>query len=157
MKGLSCHRLTWQALSEHISPQDCWPVGEGAGHWYGGGESLSSRWPLDQGHINMSPFVTGDEDQTEWGNVIKKYFINSRGLSLMVEDTTPLSVSLNDQGHSGLCLKAHFDDFPYFYHRWVVTVFNGVVIVLKVVVIVLKGIVIVLKGVVIVLKEIVIV
>ena len=75
----------------------------------------------------------------------------------MVEDTTPLSVSLNDQGHSGLCLKAHFDDFPYFYHRWVVTVFNGVVIVLKVVVIVLKGIVIVLKGVVIVLKEIVIV
>ncbi|XP_023329548.1 myogenesis-regulating glycosidase isoform X5 [Eurytemora carolleeae] len=117
VKGLSCHRLTWQALSEHISPQDCWPVGEGAGHWYGGGESLSSRWPLDQGHINMSPFVTGDEDQTEWGNVIKKYFINSRGLSLMVEDTTPLSVSLNDQGHSGLCLKAHFDDFPYFYHR----------------------------------------
>ena len=131
VKGLSCHRLTWQALSEHISPQDCWPVGEGAGHWYGGGESLSSRWPLDQGHINMSPFVTGDEDQTEWGNVIKKYFINSRGLSLMVEDTTPLSVSLNDQGHSGLCLKAHFDDFPYFYHRWVVTVLKKVIIVLK--------------------------
>ena len=79
----------------------------------------------------MSPFVTGDEDQTEWGNVIKKYFINSRGLSLMVEDTTPLSVSLNDQGHSGLCLKAHFDDFPYFYHRWVVTVLKKVIIVLK--------------------------
>lgn len=114
---LTCHRLSWQALSESTTPIDCWPVGEGAGHWYGGGESLGSRWPLDKGHIRMTPFVTGDEDRTEWGNVIKKYFINSRGVSISIEDATPLSVSINDGDLPGLCLKANFDDFPYFYHR----------------------------------------
>ena len=61
--------------------------------------------------------VTGDEEQTEWGNVIKKFFINSKGLSITVDDATPLSVSLNDEGLPGLCLKANFDDFPYYYHR----------------------------------------
>jgi len=118
VRDLTCHRISWLALSEDTMPFDCWPVGEGAGHWYGGGESLTSQWPLDNGHIVMSPFVTGDEDQTEWGNVIKKYFINSRGLSIDIADETPLSLSLNDDVHKGLCLKAHFDEFPYYYHRY---------------------------------------
>ena len=49
----------WQSLNPATAPLDCWPVGEGQGHWYGGGESLKSKWPLDHGHIRMSPFVTG--------------------------------------------------------------------------------------------------
>ena len=31
------------------------------GQWYGGGESLQAAWPLQKGHIKLSPFVTGDE------------------------------------------------------------------------------------------------
>jgi len=31
------------------------------GQWYGGGESLKAAWPLQRGHIKLSPFVTGDE------------------------------------------------------------------------------------------------
>ena len=91
-------------------------MGGASGHWYGGGESLVSQWPLDGGHISMSPFVTGDEDRTMWGNVIKKFFINSRGVSIHIADQTPLSVSLND-GDNSLCLQASYDEFPYFYHR----------------------------------------
>ena len=111
-------------------PCDCWPVGGEHGHWYGGGESLVSEWPLDRGKINMEPFVTGDEDQTMWGNVIRKFFINSRGLSLRIADSSPLSVSLNDDAESGearagaLCLEASFNQFPYYYHRYELPVLN---------------------------------
>merc|ERR1712142_1276234 len=127
--GLTCHRVMWTALNKNTSPIDCWPVGPSHGHWYGGGESLVSKWPLDNGQIQLSPFVTGDEDQTEWGNVIRKFFINSQGISITIEDDTPLSVSLNDQaneddGHSGLCFRASFDDFPYYYHRYSLPVLN---------------------------------
>jgi len=127
--GVTCHRVMWTALNKENFPIDCWPVGPLNGHWYGGGESLVSKWPLDNGRIKMSPFVTGDEDQTEWGNVIRKFFINSQGISITIEDDTPLSVSLNDQaneddGHRGLCFRASFDDFPYYYHRYSLPVLN---------------------------------
>merc|ERR1712142_10660 len=127
--GLTCHRVMWTALNKNTSPIDCWPVGPYHGHWYGGGESLVSKWPLDNGRIKLSPFVTGDEDQTEWGNVIRKFFINSQGISITIEDDTPLSVSLNDEhnvagGHRGLCFQANFDDFPYYYHRFNLPVLN---------------------------------
>ncbi len=46
------------------------------------------------------------QGQTEWGNVIKKYFLNSRGLSLTVADHTPLFVSFNHEEFPGLCLQA---------------------------------------------------
>ena len=74
----------------------------------------------------MSPFVTGDEDQTMWGNVIRKFFINSQGLSIHIGDETPLSVSLNDNntGVGELCLEASFNEFPYYYHKYNLPVLN---------------------------------
>ena len=118
--------LAWQSLSPDVSPMDCYPVGDDfrQGHWYGGGETTSGRWPLDKGQIQLSAFITGDEvpiyivlpsrtsnyslfqGRNQWGSVIKKYFLNSRGLSLTVADHTPLFVSFNDDEHPGLCLQA---------------------------------------------------
>ena len=59
-----------------------------------------------------------------WGNVIRKYFINSRGLSINIADETPLSVSLNDGPEQGLCFQASFNEFPYYYHRYSLPVLN---------------------------------
>ena len=118
---VTCHKIVWTSLNKVIImscmsfstfrlqdtvPRDCWPVGGDHGHWYGGGETLASTWPLDSGHIAMSPFVTGDGDQSMWGNVIRKYFLNSGGVSISVSDNTPLSVSLNsDPDQPSLCLQ----------------------------------------------------
>ena len=112
--GVICHRVVTQSLSKEISPCDCWPVGgPGAPHWYGGGESLVSSWPLGRDSLNMTPFVTGDEQRRLWGNVIRKFFINSKGISIKVENDSPLSVSLNGQS---LCFQASYSEFPYYYH-----------------------------------------
>ncbi|XP_040580468.1 myogenesis-regulating glycosidase isoform X2 [Lepeophtheirus salmonis] len=114
-EGMNCYSLHWQSLHEDVSPIDCFPVGKDHGHWYGGGETAGAAWPLDKGQIRNSPFVTGDEDNTEWGNVIKKYFLNSKGFSLTIEDHTPLFVSMNE---SKFCIQARFDNFAYYYHRF---------------------------------------
>ena len=53
--------MFWHSLHPSISPKDCFHFGENQGHWYGGGESLSAAWPLEEGHIVESPFITGDE------------------------------------------------------------------------------------------------
>ena len=112
--GVICHRVITQSLSKEISPCDCWPVGgAGAPHWYGGGESLVSSWPLGRDSLNMTPFVTGDEQRRMWGNVIRKFFINSKGISINVDTESPLSVSLGRE----LCFQASYSEFPYYYHR----------------------------------------
>lgn len=114
--GIHCYNMFWQSLSPGVSPKDCFHFGEGQGHWYGGGESLKALWPLEKGNIEWSPFITGDEGQTQWGNAIKKYFANSNGVILTIADHTPLFLSI-DEDH-GLCIEARFDDFAYYYHRF---------------------------------------
>ena len=60
--------MFWQSLHSSVSPMDCLSFGEEGnpiGHWYGGGENLQvfpkKAWPLEKGHIEKSPFITGDE------------------------------------------------------------------------------------------------
>ena len=119
--GVECHRLVWTSLSPAHHPADCWPVGPGHGHWYGAGETVGSRWPLDSGQpLGLTPFVTGDSG-AQWGSVIRKFFINSKGVSMTVEDATPLSVSL---GPDGLCVGAHSGQFPYNQHAGHLPVLN---------------------------------
>lgn len=102
--GVTCHRVVWTSLTRTSLPRDCWPL-SAEHHWYGGGETLASGWP-HQGQFGMTPFVTGDGDRTVWGNVIRKYWLNSRGVSITVSDDTPLSVSLNqDPNNPSLCLQ----------------------------------------------------
>ena len=77
-------------------PKACYPV-------------QNTTWPLGaSATVRLTPFVTGDEAKTEWGNVIRKFWLNSRcsyygfpnhpsrGLAITVDDDSPLSVSIND-------------------------------------------------------------
>ena len=57
-------------------------------------------------HENMSSF-TILQGQTEWGNTIRKYFANSNGVVVTIDDDTPLYVSIDH--HHGLCLEARYE------------------------------------------------
>ena len=128
------------STSQATFPRDCWPVGGAAGHWYGGGESGAAAWPLDTANtVTMAPFVTGDADtrwgylhrsidniynilvlSNVWGNLIRKFFISSLGLSVSVADESPLSVSLQpgEAGQRELCLEVNFErDCNLYYYR----------------------------------------
>lgn len=75
---VKCYNLRWVSLSDEISPTDCFDLGGGS-HWYGGGETAESAWPLEKCNHNFRPFITGRVETHEWGNILKRYFISSKG------------------------------------------------------------------------------
>lgn len=110
---VKCYNLHWIALSNNILPTDCFDFS--TGHWYGGGQTMESSWPLEKkaNHI-FQPFITGRVEVNEWGNVLKRYFINSKGAAIIVDEKTPLYVSIHGpQGHKQMCLRAQYDNFAF--------------------------------------------
>lgn len=110
---IPCYNIKWQALAEDMFPTDCYDVDEEQDHWYGGGLTRDARWPLEKDDFDFSAFITGDAKVQQFGNAMKRYFINSRGVAIQVDDKTPLYVSMNNNGSRQFCLKAKNDEFAF--------------------------------------------
>ncbi|XP_044259481.1 myogenesis-regulating glycosidase isoform X1 [Tribolium madens] len=108
---VKCYNLQWIALNDGMSPTDCFSLGDD--HWYGGGQTAESAWPLEKGNHDFAPFITGRVDKHEYGNVLKRYFISAKGVAVLVDDKTPLQVSISSTDNKELCLRAKYDDFAY--------------------------------------------
>lgn len=112
--GVRCYHITWESLMWDFYPTDCYDWS--GGHWYGGGQTQEMAWPIERGSVTLSPFVTGDIRQHQWGNVLKRYFINSNGVTVFIDPDTPLYISVNSEHPRQFCLQARHDDFAYVYH-----------------------------------------
>ncbi|XP_049871882.1 myogenesis-regulating glycosidase isoform X2 [Pectinophora gossypiella] len=108
----TCYSVHWKALREDISPNDCFDYTDTKVHWYGGGQSLNISWPINSGSIDYTPFITGDIQKSQWGNALTRYLINSKGAAIIIDDETPLYVSIN-AGKKEICFKAKYDDFAF--------------------------------------------
>lgn len=108
-----CYHITWESLMQDLYPTDCYDWS--GGHWYGGGQTQEMAWPIEKGSVALSPFITGDIRQHQWGNVLKRYFINSNGAAVLIDPDTPLYVSVNSERPRQFCLQARHDDFAYVY------------------------------------------
>lgn len=50
----------------------------------------------------------------QWANAVKRYFINSQGVAIEIDDATPLHIAINDVSHkTQFCLKAQHDTFAF--------------------------------------------
>lgn len=110
---IPCYNIKWQALSEGLYPTDCYNVDEEQDHWYGGGLTREAKWPFEKESFEFAPFITGDAKSQQWGNALKRYFINSRGVAIQISDKTPLYVSMNVNHSREFCLKAENDNFAF--------------------------------------------
>ncbi|XP_065224802.1 myogenesis-regulating glycosidase isoform X2 [Planococcus citri] len=110
--NLNCYYIRWYSLSDSINPTDCYEDGYQYGHWYGGGRTLGMAWPVELGRVEMSPFITGHIGHHRWGLVLKRYFINSKGVAITVDPQSPLYVSINADKNR-LCLRGQHDHFTY--------------------------------------------
>lgn len=79
--GVRCYQITWESLNFFVNPTDCFDWSRG-GHWYGGGQVQNMTWPAELGNIKLSPFITGDTTHQQWGNVLQRYFLNSKGIMI---------------------------------------------------------------------------
>lgn len=62
--------------------------------------------------MDYTPFVTGDIQKSQWSNVLTRYFVNSKGAAVIIDDESPLHVAVNKDGNQ-LCIKAQFDGFAF--------------------------------------------
>jgi myogenesis-regulating glycosidase len=95
-----------------IPPNDCFDWSDTKVHWYGGGQSVKVTWPLNTGSIQYTPFVTGEMHKSQWGNVLSRYLINSKGAAIIIDEETPLHISVNAENKE-ICLQAKYDDFAF--------------------------------------------
>uniref|UniRef100_A0A6P7GHC2 Myogenesis-regulating glycosidase n=1 Tax=Diabrotica virgifera virgifera TaxID=50390 RepID=A0A6P7GHC2_DIAVI len=108
---VKCYNVQWIALSESLAPTDCFDMSHS--HWYGGGQTAENAWPLEKGSHFYQPFITGNIETHEWGNVLKRYFINSKGAAIVVDNETPLYISIRDSPKKEFCLRAQYDNFAF--------------------------------------------
>ncbi|XKL69058.1 hypothetical protein PGB90_006827 [Kerria lacca] len=112
-ENLHCYNIRWYNLSSKVHPTDCYEDGYQYGHWYGGGRTLGMAWPVELGRVEMSPFITGHIGHHRWGAVLKRYFINSKGVAISVDPQSALYVSINAGKENRLCLKGKYDEYTY--------------------------------------------
>lgn len=85
----------------------------GEDHWFGGSITKTNDWPLSKASFDFEPFITGDARIEQFGNAVKRYFINSRGLAIEIDEKTPLHISMNYNNSKQFCLKAKNDVFAF--------------------------------------------
>ncbi|KAK9736668.1 Glycosyl hydrolases family 31 [Popillia japonica] len=113
---IQCYNLQWMGLSTGVDPTDCFDMSPASGYWYGGGQLAESTFQLGKANHDFAPFVTGKIETNRWGNILKRYFINSRGAAIVIDNSTPLYVSIRNNtvnNKKELCLKAKYDDFTF--------------------------------------------
>ncbi|XP_033207115.1 myogenesis-regulating glycosidase isoform X2 [Belonocnema kinseyi] len=115
-ESMDCYHFTWQSLNPSFDPKDCFDWSHKRGHWYGGGQIQNMAYPLERGKLDLSPFITGDTQKYPFGNVLKRYFLNSKGATILVDSETPLYVSINANRSKEFCLQAKHDNFAYINH-----------------------------------------
>jgi len=66
-------------------------------HWYGMGELLHQRWPLEEVALQRSPFLTWDNGISGVGNVLEPVWFSATGIAVWVAPGDPdvTTVSLN--------------------------------------------------------------
>lgn len=104
-----CHKIRW---FNHVGgAMDCFLLGED--EWYGGGERVYQRWPLEEESRPWYPSVTGDPLHHPSGNVIEQFWLSSSGFAIHVDDNVPLFVSFNESGSRKLCFTTSTKKHPY--------------------------------------------
>uniref|UniRef100_A0A336MLM6 CSON001889 protein n=1 Tax=Culicoides sonorensis TaxID=179676 RepID=A0A336MLM6_CULSO len=112
-ENIKCYTIHWKALVQNWYPTDCFFTGPERGHWFGGGLLKGLEWPLEQGKFNFAPLITGDHHNQQFGNAVKRYFLNSKGAAIKVDEKVPLYLSMGAFDENLMCLKSKHDDFAF--------------------------------------------
>ncbi|EDV93512.1 myogenesis-regulating glycosidase [Drosophila grimshawi] len=111
--GLTHVRVARDQVLMGTQPRDCLALQMGRVHWYGGAEQKQHYWPIERQEYTNFPYVP-----KELGNmgVAERYWLNSEGFFLYVDNTTPLFIDQNAAGREDqLCISA-LSALPYDTH-----------------------------------------
>ncbi|XP_030378156.1 myogenesis-regulating glycosidase isoform X2 [Scaptodrosophila lebanonensis] len=107
-----CYTMQWQALIPGLLPTDCYELQRDNGLWFGGGITKGQEWSLSYANFDFKPYASGDIKVHQFGNGVKRYFINSIGVAMQVSEQTPLQIGINRTANQ-FCLRAANDEFTF--------------------------------------------
>ncbi|XP_055388133.1 SITS-binding protein [Condylostylus longicornis] len=108
----NCYYIKWIALSEKILPTDCYELSRNNGIWFGASKTKNLFLHLNNDNFTFQPLISGDTKLSIFGNGIKRYFINSLGVAISIENKVPLHISVNKTSNL-ICFRAMNDDFAF--------------------------------------------
>lgn len=102
--------ITWTTETTENIFKDCFDLKKGELNWYGGPQRWSQQWPIEKLTIN------GDEayviKKTDNFAVAERYWLNSLGAYIFLEDRVPLFVDQNNVEDGKVCFIADLSG-PY--------------------------------------------
>ena len=96
-QSVHCYNVQWHTSNAFGTLQDEYTMTGGA-HWYGAAPVYEQLWPMELWDRNPSAFVAGDSYNDQYGGVQERYWLNSHGVALHVDQDIPLFVSVNSSG-----------------------------------------------------------
>ncbi|CAL8070663.1 unnamed protein product [Orchesella dallaii] len=113
--GPGCGRVEWTSNFAREF-EDCYDIEEGV-HWYGGGETYTQQWPIENTPRLEAPYVNSDffQGNNYYGGVVENYWLLSNGAALIVDPDTPLFFSVNTTRPNKVCLISR--DLPPYTRR----------------------------------------
>lgn len=108
--GVTHLRVARDQVVKGTQPRDCIKLNTGSVNWYAGAEQKQHYWPVERQKYTNFSYVP-----KELGNmgVAERYWLNSEGFFLYVDNTTPLFIDQNAAGYEDqLCISA-LSALPY--------------------------------------------
>lgn len=102
--------LIWSSSNIENIFQDCFDLNITTTNWFGGPERFYQKWPIEKLVLKDYPYVISDVP--EWGAVAERYWLNSHGAYIFVDDKTPLFIDQNNIRNESVCFSARVDN-PY--------------------------------------------
>ncbi|XP_076252804.1 myogenesis-regulating glycosidase-like [Rhynchophorus ferrugineus] len=96
--------IKWSSKDTLPVYEDCFELKPDSTHWYGGPERYVQVWPLELMQIDSSePYIIKKSDNFA---IAERYWLNSNGTFIFLDDTVPLWVNQNSKLQGQVCFKA---------------------------------------------------
>ncbi|XP_060532044.1 myogenesis-regulating glycosidase-like [Cylas formicarius] len=96
--------IRWEAVDLDEEFRDCFALGSESVSWYGGPEIATQEWPIEKLTLSDDdPYVLRKDDNFA---VPERYWLNSNGGYVFVDDRVPLFVDQNNREKDTVCFVA---------------------------------------------------
>ncbi|XP_030829640.1 myogenesis-regulating glycosidase-like [Strongylocentrotus purpuratus] len=108
-----CHQFGWQAMTNDVILQDCFELGDD--QWFGSANRFFQHWPINEWNEAMTMYVSGDmyANYNDYGSVLERYWLSSKGVAIRASHGSPLHVSLNYDNDNMVCFRGEFGSSYY--------------------------------------------
>lgn len=98
-----------RTLNSSQSASDCIHLDTGRLHWYGGPQIFHQYWPIEKLSLTNYSYVAKQQDNV---GLAERYWLNSKGSFVYVDEATPLFINQNVKDSNTLCLTVQ-NALPY--------------------------------------------